>query len=99
MNSYSSSMRGCKNPCLVISDYYDGYANVSQKKKEKNMREFDPKEYPFHVGYNDFKTRADADNFAKKQSGEIGDDVIISQRIAIVKFPVPDLKVEELVVS
>lgn len=75
---------------VLYDDIYDGV---------KKMNKVDPKEFPFSVCGKDFKTRPDAENYAKKRSGEIGDDVIISQRIAIVKFPVPDLKVEELVVS
>ncbi len=73
----------------VIDDFCDGVNKVK----------INPKEYPFHIGYSNFKTRAEAETFAKKRAGETGDDVVISQRVAVVKFPVPDLKVEELVVS
>lgn len=70
---------------------YDDFCGAKMK--------IDPKEYPFSVLCKDFKTRADAENYAKKRSGETNDDVVILQRVAVVKFPIPDLKVEELVVS
>lgn len=63
------------------------------------MHEVNPKEFPFNVRGKDFKTRSEAEDFAKKVAGDLCNDVVISQRIALVKFPVPDLKVEELVAS
>jgi hypothetical protein len=81
------------NSCFNTLDYCDPYYGVSKVCK------IDPKEFPFSVEHKNFKTRAEAENYAKRRSGEINDDVIISQRVAIVKFPIPDLKVEDLVVS
>lgn len=83
-----------------FNDIYGNFGVLTPKcYGASSMNRIDPKEFPFSVCSRDFKTRAEAEQFAKKRSGEIGDDVIISQRVAIVKFPVPDLKVEELVVS
>lgn len=86
---------------LIMNElYWDPFRyGISASAGVNKVCKIDPKEYPFSVAGKDFKTRADAENYAKKRSGEMNDDVIISQRIAIVKFPVPDLKVEELVVS
>ena len=90
MNSCFKSYKTSTPFGVIYDDIYYGANKV---------KKIDPKEFPFIVSGYDFKTRAEAETYAKKRSGEIGDDVIISQRIAIVKFPVPDLKVEELVVS
>jgi len=81
----------CFNPFLNV--YPIGNYGASKVYK------IDPKEFPFSVEHKNFKTRVEAENYAKRRSGEVNDDVIISQRVAIVKFPVPDLKVEDLVVS
>lgn len=80
----------CYSPFGTIYDDIYGASTVNK---------IDPKEFPFSVEGKNFKTRAEAEQHAKRRSGEISDDVVISQRVAIVKFPIPDLKVEELVVS
>lgn len=89
MSIYSNCSYKTKTPFGYLRDDIYGVKMVN----------IDPKEYPFNVDGKDFKTRVDAENYAKKRSGDLCDDVVISQRVALVKFPVPDLKVEELVVS
>lgn len=59
--------------------------------------EVSPKDYPYQVGTKDFKTLEEAEEFAKRRASEEHIDVVIKQRISVVKFPLPDLKVESLV--
>lgn len=56
----------------------------------------DGKEFPYQVNTKDFKTLKEAEAFAKKKASEEHEDVVIKQRISVVRFPIPDLKIESL---
>lgn len=71
--------------------------NFHPKRKGGYVDSIDPKEYPYQIGAKDFKSLADAERFAKQIASEEHEDVVIKQRISVVRFPIPDLKVESLV--
>lgn len=86
-NSYSS----WNNPYGLIPNISLGYNDMPQK-KEKTMN----REYPFHVGWEDFKTLEDATKAARRFTMQSKEDTVIRQDVAVVKFPVPDYEVETL---
>lgn len=68
--------------------------------KRRNITDtVDPKDYPYQIGSVDFKDIGSAEAYAKKLASEEHEDVVIKQRVSVVRFPLPDLKVESLVLS
>lgn len=77
-------------------DMYDNI-NFHPKRKGGYVDSADPKIYPYQIGSQDFKSLSEAEGFAKRLAAEEHEDVVIKQRVSVVRFPLPDLKVESLV--
>lgn len=74
-----------------------GYDTFNSCNKKYRVDTIDPKEYPYQIGTKDYKTLPEAEAAAKRLASEEHEDVVIKQRVSVVKFPLPDLKVESLV--
>lgn len=71
--------------------------NFHPKRKGGFVDSTDPKEFPYQIGSQNFKSLSEAEGFAKRLAAEEHEDVVIKQRVSVVRFPLPDLKVESLV--
>lgn len=74
-----------------------GSVNFHPKRKGGYVDSADPKEFPYQIGNQNFKSLSEAEGFAKRLASEEHEDVVIKQRVSVVRFPLPDLKVESLV--
>lgn len=86
---------------VIVKDFIEDYEVYDNRKSAftKCLENIDAKEYPYQIGRTDFKTLADAEAYAKRLAAEEHEDVVIKQRVSVVRFPLPDLKVESLVLS
>jgi hypothetical protein len=93
-NSYSNlNWDYICNPPISLGHSLEDYIRP-KKKKEKTMENF--KEFPFHIGWDSYKTLEEATKAARRRTMESKEDTVIRQNIAVVKFPVPDYEVETL---